>query len=98
MRKSSGSNGGPSSMPGFTANKMLAGLLFFLAASSAHAASSGLASAGEAGPPSCSKKQATELLTQAMQLQSDLETEEALASYEKCLKSEPACTACRYEI
>jgi DNA-binding beta-propeller fold protein YncE len=82
-------------MPGFTATEIAIGLLACLAAfspSSAHA------SGADAGPPLCSKKEATELLTQGMQQQSELETEAAMASYARCLKKEPGCVACRYEI
>src|SRR4051812_13540773 len=71
-------------MPGFIAIKVAA--LFILTAS-----------AGEA-PPVCKGKPATELLIQGMQLQSELETEEAMASYEKCIQAEPECVPCRYEI
>lgn len=51
----------------------------------------------DSGPPACQQKRATEFLTEGMRLQSDLETEDALVSYEKCLKLEPDCVPCRYE-
>src|SRR4051812_40094856 len=91
MRRSSGSNGARSCMPAFTAASTVAAFLLLLAPLAARAGATD-------APPSCGAKEATELLNRGMGLQAELETEEALAAYEKCLKTEPECVACRYEI
>jgi DNA-binding beta-propeller fold protein YncE len=46
----------------------------------------------------CKAPAASEQLTSGMRLQSELETEQARDAYENCLKLEPGCAACRYEL
>lgn len=46
----------------------------------------------------CALPAAQSQLDEGMKLQAELESESALAAYEKCLTAEPGCVACRYEI
>jgi tetratricopeptide (TPR) repeat protein len=45
----------------------------------------------------CAQPAAQRALEEGMALQAELESESALASYQKCLAIEPGCVACRYE-